>query len=181
MNFSLREPLLSDSPELFRMLSNPNVKTYSRIRPETQDQMFQMIDALGKLEDAIPRVIVDGDTILGMIVLWDYCPFRKDGCLATWLGQEHWGKGYNNLAKDFFLSELYANYHVDTVYMTVRSYNQRSIAALKKFDYIVEADEEFAAHIKTLPLQHTTIENNHVILVVDKELFLLSKTQSVSV
>ncbi|MDI6535327.1 GNAT family N-acetyltransferase, partial [Bacillus mycoides] len=63
------------------------------------------------------------------------------GFLGTWLGKPYHGKGYNNLAKDSFFSELFYELDIETIFMRILKINIRSIKAAEKLQYVNLANE----------------------------------------
>lgn len=167
----IRKIEVRDAQRLYEHLSNPRVARFSRLKPSSIEEMISMVEYLIEEENEhriIPRVIVDiHDEVVGMIILWDYCPFRREGFLATWLGEEHWGKGYNQVAKSLFFDELFTLHYLNNIYLLIRAYNERSLAASRKFPYISipTIDEE----LELRSFYKEKIANDHVILLITKE------------
>lgn len=143
---TLRQVEITDATILYYHLSNPRVLRYSRLKPNTVKEMEELIVDLisnEKENRVIPRVIINEfNQPIGMIILWDYCPFRREGFLATWIGEDYWGKGYNQIAKSLFFDELFKLPHLECIYLLIRKYNQRSIAACLKLPYVTNLEDE---------------------------------------
>jgi RimJ/RimL family protein N-acetyltransferase len=163
----------NDADVLFPLLANPKVIRFSRIKPNTIEELSLSLKALLNEENeqqVIPRVIVDiENNPIGMIILWDYCPFRKEGFLATWLGEDYWGMGYNEIAKSLFFDELFALHYLENIFLLIRNHNHRSLAAAQKFPYITVPEMD-----KTIELKEfygSKIQEDHIILVINKEIY----------
>lgn len=169
----IRKVEMKDAYTLFKYLSNPRVARFSRLKPSSIDEMMSMIEYLIEEENEqriIPRVVVDiYDEAVGMIVLWDYCPFRREGFLATWLGEEHWGKGYNQVAKSLFFDELFTLHYLDNIYLLIRAHNERSLAASHKLPYMTIPTIEEEMSLRNFYSEK--IASDHVVLAINKEIY----------
>lgn len=172
----IRSVEVSDAAQLYLYLSNPRVARFSRLKPSSQDEMISMIEFLIDEESqqrVIPRVIVDiENNPVGMIVLWDYCPFRREGFLATWLGEEHWGKGYNQIAKSLFFSELFSSHYLNNIYTLIRAYNERSLAAIRKFSYVSVPSIEDELELREF--YGEKIAMDHVVFVINRDDYFMN-------
>lgn len=170
---NVRRVEMKDAHKLYEYLSNPKVSKFSRLKPNSIEEMEDMITYLIEEENeqrVIPRVVVDiYDEAVGMIILWDYCPFRREGFLATWLGEEHWGKGYNQIAKSLFFDELFTLHYLNHIYLLIRAYNERSLAASRKLSYITIPSIEDETELRSF--YGSRISNDHVVLVIEKEYY----------
>jgi len=168
---TLRQAQLSDAAILYYHLSNPRVLRYSRLKPKAVKEMEEMIAYLQEEESekrVIARVIVnEHNHVIGLITLWDYCPFRREGFLATLLGEAHWGKGYNQIAKDLFFDEVFSLPHLERIYLLVRNYNERSMGACEKISYIRQVD--FLEEIELREFYGERIADDHVVYYIQKE------------
>src|SRR5699024_6821041 len=68
---------------------------------------------------------------------------EDDGVSSTWLGKAHQGKGYNQVAKELFLNEIFEESPIQTIFLKVRTNNYRSQKAVLKLDYITQVDEAY--------------------------------------
>lgn len=119
----------------------------------------------------IARVIVNEfDSPVGMIILWDYCPFRREGFLATWIGEENWGKGYNQIAKQLFLDEVFYTSYLDKIYLLIRNYNERSIGACRKLEYSEELN--FVECLELREIYQDKISEDHLIFCIHRDLYV---------
>jgi RimJ/RimL family protein N-acetyltransferase len=177
---TLRNVEITDATVLYYHLSNPRVLRYSRLKPNSEQEMEEYIRFLIKSEEEqklIARVIAnDFNSPIGMIILWDYCPFRREGFLATWLGEEHWGKGYNQIAKELFLNELFYVSYLNKVYLLIRSNNERSIAASKKLNYVYEVG--FEEDIELRDFYKDKIKEEHIVFCIYKDLYINKELSS---
>jgi len=136
---------LSEVPVLFELLSHPQVYPYVRQKASSSDEYYfitkQTIEAEERGE-LISRTIVDEYYHpIGTINLFDIQD--NYGFLATWIGQPYFGKGYNQLAKEEFFEELFFQKSIEAVFMKVRKTNIRSLRAVQKLPYVVNANELF--------------------------------------
>lgn len=170
---TIRSVQINDSEKLYNHLSNPYVVKFSRLKPTSIEDMEKMITNLKAQEEerkVIPYVIVHNDEQIGMITLWHRCLSRKEGFLATWLGEEHWGKGFNKESKEVFLQKLFTTYEINRVLMIVRDYNERSIAACNKLHYVKKIIGNEESEIRLF--YKDKIESNHLIFSINKDDFL---------
>ncbi|MDE5414389.1 GNAT family N-acetyltransferase [Alkalihalobacterium chitinilyticum] len=139
----LRKRELSDCHELYDLMIDPAVFPFVRHKANSYEEYLfltkQTIEAEERGE-LISRTITDewGNPI-GTINLFDV----QDGTgfLGTWIGKPYFGKGYNQLAKDAFFSELFFELDIQTVFMRIRKENTRSIKAAQKLPYNTLANE----------------------------------------
>lgn len=176
----IRHIELKDAHVLFYHLSNPHVLRYSRLKPNSVEEMEEAIMYLKREEEEkrlISRVIVnEHEHVVGMITLWDYCPFRREGFLSTLLGELYWGKGYNQIAKNLFLDEVFSLPHLEKIYLLVRNYNSRSIAACQKIDYIDKLNLE--EEIELREFYGNKISKDHIVFYIDKYKYINKKEAS---
>lgn len=129
--------------ELYELIIHPTIFPYVRHQPSSPEEYLFMTkqlieeEALGK---SISRTIIDpwGQPI-GTINLYDITD--GVGFLGTWIGVPFQGKGYNQLAKDVFLKELFFKHNVHTVFLRIRKENEKSKRASMKLPYVVFANE----------------------------------------
>lgn len=134
----LRKLEIQDAYVLHDYLLDPHVYPYVRFKAETLDEyLFVSKQVIEKEEQSklIMRVILDETgKAIGQIALYDI--EGGTGFLGTWLGTEFHGKGYNQLAKDSFLREVFYQHEIHTVYMKIRKTNEKSKRAALKLPYI---------------------------------------------
>src|SRR5699024_81414 len=139
----LKKRDLNEVPTLFELSSHSDVYPYIRQKVRTVDEYYLLTKQTIEAEhdgELISRTILDEyEQPIGTINLYDI--YDKSGFLATWVGQPHFGKGYNQLAKQEFLDELFFSLPIDTVFMKVRKTNLRSLKAVSKMAYIEHANE----------------------------------------
>lgn len=138
---------LYETNELYELIIDPTVLPYVRHKPTSPEEYLFMSkqimeeEALGK---TISRTIVDpwGQPI-GTINLFDI----EDGAgfLGTWIGVPFQGKGYNRMAKDEFLKELFFRYDFHTVFLKIRKENIKSQRAAQKLPYVIFANDTHKA------------------------------------
>ncbi|MGP4071696.1 GNAT family N-acetyltransferase [Piscibacillus sp. B03] len=138
---------LHDAPILFPLLSDHAVKPYVREKAETIEEYYFFLNKMTNQEEngeLISRTILDEwDVPIGAITLYDIQ--EQKGFLATWLGKPYFGKGYNQYAKDLFLRELFLEKNIEVVFLKVNRLNERSLNAMKKIEYAVQANEHYPA------------------------------------
>lgn len=134
---------LFETDELFQLLSHPSVFPYVRHKATSSEEYMFMTKQVIEEESlgiTISRTILDewGHPI-GTISLYDI----QDGAgfLGTWIGVPYQGKGYNQLAKKEFLTELFFDYNFHTVFLRIRKENEKSKRASLKLQYVVSANE----------------------------------------
>src|SRR5690625_2979441 len=152
----LKKRDLHEVPTLFELSSHPDVFPYIRQKAMTVDEYYfltkQTIEA-EQSEQLISRTILDEyEQPIGTINLFDI--HEKSGFLATWIGKPYFGKGYNKLAKQLFLDELFFSLDIKTVYMKVRKTNVRSLKAVAKLPYVVYANELYSEVYRAINKQN---------------------------
>ncbi|BDH61579.1 alanine acetyltransferase [Lysinibacillus sp. PLM2] len=139
----LKHRELSETNELYQLMSHPSVFPYVRQKATSAEEYMFMTKQLieeEQLGKTISRTITDdwGQPI-GTISLFDI----QDGAgfLGTWIGAPYQGKGYNQLAKKLFLTELFFEHQIHTVFLRIRKENEKSKRASMKLPYVIEANE----------------------------------------
>ena len=134
----LKKRDLHDVPVLFELASHPRVAPYIRHKAHTIDEFYfltkQMIDdeAEGLV---LSRTILDEyEQPIGTINLFDID--RNTGYLATWLGEPYFGKGYNRIAKELFLQEVFSTTLIEYIFIKIKKVNIRSKMAILKLPYV---------------------------------------------
>ena len=122
----LKKRDLHEVPTLFELSSHPDVYPYIRHKAKTVDEFYFLTKQLIEAEnngELISRTILDEyEQPIGTINLYDIKD--KSGFLATWVGRPYFGKGYNKLAKQLFLDELFFSLDIEKVFMKVRKANE---------------------------------------------------------
>ncbi|UZJ78332.1 MULTISPECIES: GNAT family N-acetyltransferase [unclassified Fictibacillus] len=142
----LKKRDLNDCHVLFNLMAHPDVFPFVRQKTDSLEEfMFLTKQTIEEEErgETISRTIMDEwYNPIGAISLYDV----QDGCgfLGTWIGQPYFGKGYNKLAKESFLSELFYEKDIQTVFMRIRKTNLRSQKAAEKIPYVTMANESRA-------------------------------------
>lgn len=134
---------LLETNELYELINHPTILPYVRHKPTSPEEYLFMTKQIIEEEAlgiTISRTIVDpwGQPI-GTITLYDI----QDGAgfLGTWIGVPFQGKGYNQLAKEAFLKELFFDYNFHTVFLRIRKENEKSKRASLKLPYVIEAND----------------------------------------
>lgn len=164
----LKKRDLHEVPVLFELASHPAVAPYIRHQAQTVDEYYfmtkQMMDGEENGE-VISRTILDEyEQPIGTISLFDIQ--QNTGFLATWIGAAYFGQGYNRLAKDAFLEEIFTTTTMEYVFIKVKRINVRSKMAVLKLPFITEANEIF-------PTVYEAIHVNETIY----DLFVITKAQ----
>ena len=136
----LRKPSRKDYEKLYEMVVDPTILQYVRNKPTSLEHYLAIMDDFILLEqkgECLSRTIIVDNEPVGTITLFDMR--NKEGFLATWLGVEHQGKGYNQLAKELFFQECYMVHDIDKIYMKIRKENIKSQRAAQKISYIQHA------------------------------------------
>ncbi|MGM8363850.1 GNAT family N-acetyltransferase [Virgibacillus sp. W0181] len=140
----LKKRDLHEVPELFQLLVHPRVFPYVREKAANTDEYYFITKQIIEAENSgtlISRTILDDyEQPIGTINLYDIK--GSYGFLATWVGEPYFGKGYNKLAKELFLDELFFEINtIETVFMKVRRTNTRSAKAALKLPFVNGANE----------------------------------------
>lgn len=129
---------------LFNEMSHPDVSPYVRNYVNDFNQYLTNVTHILAAEERgemINRVIVnEWNRPIGMITLYDITEYG--GFLATWLGKNYHGKGYNKIAKQLFLTEIFNETNIEVVYLKIRVNNYRSQRAALKLAYVAEATSD---------------------------------------
>ncbi|MBB6455085.1 RimJ/RimL family protein N-acetyltransferase [Salirhabdus euzebyi] len=164
----LKKRELSESSTLFELLSHPEVFPYVRHKAASSDEYYFLTKQLIEAEDRgelISRTILDEwHHPIGTINLCDI--HNNTGFLATWIGKPYFGQGYNNLAKEAFLYELFFELNIATVFMKIRKGNLRSRKAAEKLPYSVFANSLY-------PMEYALINKEQEMF----DLYAISKDQ----
>lgn len=128
---------------LFEQMIHPEVFPYVRIKAETIEEYKFIVKRKLEAEqrgEMISRVIFNEyNEPIGSIHLFDV--HNHTGFLGTWIGKNHHGKGYNKIAKEYFLHELFYEKGITNVFMRIRCENIRSKRATEKLPYTSFANE----------------------------------------
>lgn len=128
---------------LYSLMMDPVVFPYVRYPCQSYEEYLFMTKQLIAEEEqgtCISRTILNemGHPI-GTIDLYNIV--HHTGFMATWIGTPYFGQGYNRRAKESFLSELFLEHHIDTVFLKIRKQNIRSKKAVEKLPYIELAND----------------------------------------
>ncbi|KGX94026.1 alanine acetyltransferase [Pontibacillus halophilus JSM 076056 = DSM 19796] len=141
----LKKRDLHDCPALYDLLVHPSVFPYVRHKANSTDEYYFVTRKLLEAEDRgelVSRTIVDEwNQPIGTINLFDI--YENKGFLATWLGKEFHGKGYNQPAKEAFFEELFFELGIEVIFMKIRSSNIRSQKAASKLPYAILANDDY--------------------------------------
>lgn len=165
----LKKRDLHEVPTLFELLIHPDVYPYVREKAKTSDEFYFLTKQAMEAEEhgqQISRTILDEYYHpIGTINLFDIN--HNCGFLATWIGQPYFGKGYNKVAKELFLDELFLELGIDAVFMKVRRTNIRSLKAVLKLPYASQANDAYLPVFKMI----NKADNIFDLFVITKESF----------
>ncbi|SDM71897.1 GNAT family N-acetyltransferase [Sediminibacillus halophilus] len=134
----LKKRDLHEVPKLFELMCHPQVFPYVRHKAAGMDEFYFLTKQTIEQEEAgllVSRTILDEcQQPIGTINLFDI--HDKKGFLATWIGQPFFGKGYNRIAKEQFLEEVFISHGMDAVFIKIRQSNERSMRAALKLPYL---------------------------------------------
>lgn len=164
----LKKRDLQEVPTLFHLLSHPDVFPFVRDKPESLDRYYFLTKQTIEAENSgtlISRTILDEfEQPIGTINLYDIQ--YNYGFLATWLGKPYFGKGYNKVAKELFLNEIFLkSSSIKNIFMKIRKSNARSIKAASKIPYVSKANDLF-------PDVYNQVNQNGI----SYDLYVISKT-----
>ena len=136
--FMLKKRDVLDTPQLYELMTDPDVFPYVSSKANSCDEFYFLTKQIMEAEEhgeLISRTILDElFNPIGIISLFDIK--QRTGFLATWIGKPYFGKGYNKIAKNEFLYELFYQMQIDTVFIKVRHHNLRSLHAVAKLPFI---------------------------------------------
>jgi len=162
---------LLETNELYELLSHPSVFPYVRQKANSAEEYLFMTKQLIEEEangTAISRTILgDYGQPIGTISVFDV--EEGAGFLGTWIGTPYQGLGYNQKAKLLFLSELFYEHNFHTVFLRIRTENERSKAAALKLQYVVCAKDSHPQLFEEI----NTGENKYDLFKIPKDLFYL--------
>lgn len=139
----LKKRDLHECHALYDLLVHPDVFPFVRHKAYSYEEFLfltkQTIEAEERGE-LISRTILDEwGAPIGTINLFDI--ENNSGFLGTWIGKPYHGLGYNQLAKDAFFEELFYELNMETIFVRVRKENGRSLRAMEKLPFAVNAND----------------------------------------
>ena len=130
---------------IYKLMQHPDVYPYVRYKAENFNEYMNNVAKFLESEargEMVVRVIYnEWNKPIGMINLYDIQ--NNTGFLSTWIGKEYHGKGYNKIAKELFLNELFEETSVSKIYIKIRNENIRSKKAIVKLDYVNQVIDNF--------------------------------------
>jgi RimJ/RimL family protein N-acetyltransferase len=99
----LRPTTPADLPALFAQQRDPLSNEMAGTKPHSEEAFFKVWEGIFKNPQVVPRVIVEGERIVGAI----NC-FQREGLdmIGYWIDKPHWGRGIATRALTLFLGEL---------------------------------------------------------------------------
>lgn len=144
----LRKLVKEDVNPVFKIRSDAEVGTYlGRSLATSMQDAYDHISTIKKLEQeakCIYWVIAskDHDTYLGSITLWNFNSTLTEADLGYEILPEYQGVGYTQEALDAVLEYVKDHTSFQKIYGITHILNVKSIAILKKYNFILEAQEE---------------------------------------
>ncbi|MFD0670736.1 GNAT family N-acetyltransferase [Cohnella sp. GCM10027633] len=143
MNRLLKKRELHECLFLYDLMMDPAVFPYVRHQIRQYEEYLFVTEQMiveEERETCISRTIIhESGAPIGTIDLYDIV--NRTGFLATWIGAPYFGQGYNRRAKESFLTELFLEHRIETVYLKVRIHNIRSKKAIEKLPYAELAND----------------------------------------
>jgi len=139
----LKKRDLHECHALYSLLMDPAVSPYVRYQCQSHEEYLFLTKQLMDEEEqrtTISRTILNEAGVpIGTIDL--YHIVNHTGFLATWIGAPYFGNGYSQRAKSVFLSEVFLEHAIETVFMKIRKQNIRSSKAAQKLPYVKLAND----------------------------------------
>ena len=139
----LKKRDLHECHALYSLLNDPSVSPYVRYQCHSPEEYLFLTKQLMDEEEqktTISRTILNEAGLpIGTIDL--YHIVNHTGFLATWIGAPYFGNGYSQRAKSVFLSELFLEHAIETVFLKIRKQNIRSSKAAQKLSYVKLAND----------------------------------------
>jgi len=159
----LKKLELYDAYHLHEHLVDPSVYPYVRYKAMNMEEyLFVTKQVIEKEQrgEVIMRVILDEQAHpIGQIALYDM--IGNSGFLGTWLGAPYHGKGYNRVAKETFFAELFYELGMESIFMKIRTTNEKSKRAALKLPYvedITHSNTLVAKLVNTTDVQYDVFE-----------------------
>lgn len=169
----IRKRDVHDCYTLFDLMTHPEVFPFVRHKASSMEEMMFMTKQIIEVEEkgeCITRTIIDDfHQPIGVIGLYDI--MESSGFLATWIGKPYHGQGYNGLAKDLFMDELFFEQKIERVFVKIRKRNLRSLKAMGKLPYSIFADDLYP-NICVKVNQGIEDEQQFHLFVIEKEAYL---------
>ncbi|WP_010300918.1 GNAT family N-acetyltransferase [Kurthia senegalensis] len=141
---------------------------------------FIRVMTIEEMEDRFySRLILnEKDEFIGVISLKNINEVTKSCHISTWIAEEHWGKGYNQLAKIAMLEFAFHTLQLTNVFAGARIENIRSRQSQRHLPYMsLRVEKEFPNELRQLEL----LEQSACILnVVRKENFMLWQSSQIA-
>ena len=154
---------------LYTLSTDAAVYPYVRQKASTVDEFYFLTKQMIIREqnrELISRTILDEfEQPIGTITLYDIENNR--GFLATCVGKPYFGKGYNKMAKEQFLHEIFINQNIETVFLKINRHNIRSLKAIAKLPYSMLANELYKETYETI----NAAERKYELFVIEKNFY----------
>ncbi|WP_342555664.1 GNAT family protein [Paenibacillus sp. FSL R7-0652] len=171
----LKKRELHECQSLYSLMMDPAVAPYVRYACQSQEELLFLTRQLIAEEEqgtVISRTIMDETgTAIGTIDL--YHIVNNTGFLATWIGAPYFGRGYSQQAKSVFLTELFLEQSIQTVFMKIRRQNVRSRKAVEKLSYVRLANDLYPQVAEAINVKHPIYDLYHV----ERSAFLESRAE----
>lgn len=139
---------------------------------EAMTQFIRMMTIEEMEERFYARVILnEKNEFIGVISLKNINQVTNSCHIGTWIAKEHWGKGYNQVAKTAMLEFAFHTLHLTNVFAGARIENMRSIRSQRSLPYMsLRVEKEFPHELRQLELLEQT---TCILNVIRKENFML--------
>ncbi|CAI6037188.1 hypothetical protein PAECIP112173_00866 [Paenibacillus sp. JJ-100] len=160
----LKKRELHECQSLHSLMMDPAVFPYVRYACQSQEEfMFLTRQLIAEEEQGalISRTILsETGTAIGTIDL--YHIVNHTGFLATWIGVPYFGQGYSQRAKSAFLTELFLEHDIQTVFMKIRKQNVRSRKAVEKLPYVFFSNDLYPEMTQAINVEQPIYDLYHV-------------------
>lgn len=128
--------------QMSNLLSDPEVRGPLGLS-ENETSIAVMMDFIREMQleemmgNHYSRMIMNEDfELIGVITLHNIDQLHRCSHISTWIGSAHWGKGYNQLAKEKMLYHAFEHLHLQHIFAGARVENFRSRKAQRKLPYM---------------------------------------------
>jgi len=148
----VRQYVVSDIDNLFRVMSDVRVHTYTKDkdhpwdRQRTEEYIRFMVSKDFRTLDCFHGAVIEKETglLIGLCGLNPYEPREPE--IEFKLGVSHWGKGYASELGSRIISEAFVNTNVRGIYGMARPDNTASRRVLEKIGMKYIGDRAFRDH-----------------------------------
>ncbi|MCM3132180.1 GNAT family N-acetyltransferase [Paenibacillus polysaccharolyticus] len=160
----LKKREMHECQSLYSLMMDPAVSPYVRYACQSQEEfMFLTRQLIAEEEQGsvITRTILnETGTAIGTVDLYQIV--NQTGFLATWIGASYFGQGYSQRAKSAFLTELFLEQDIQTVFMKIRKQNVRSRKAVEKLSYVKFSSDLYPEVMQDINSEQAVYDLYHV-------------------